>query len=93
MDSLQGPELLKEAAYVISFKITVSRFVQQHKALQLGDSVSLDFRGADCQLCFWGKPASAEQPTFGSLHIELGNIWVKLAPFEKMPQLYDHASL
>ena len=76
---------------MISFKITVSRFVQQYKALQLGDSLSLDFRGADCQLCFWGKPASAEQPCFGSLHIELGNIWVQLAPFERMPQLYDHA--
>ena len=88
----RAPQLLKEAAYVISFKITVSRFMQQHKALQLGDSVSLEFQGADCQLCFWGKPASEEQPYFGSLHIELGNLWVRLAPFEKMPQLYDHAS-
>ena len=35
----RGPQLLKEAAYVISFKITVSRFAQQHKALQLGDSL------------------------------------------------------
>ena len=87
----RAPELLKEAAYVISFKITVIRFVQQHKALQLGDSASLDFRGAGCQLCFWGKPASAEQPYFGSLRIELGNMWVQLAPFENMPQLYDRA--
>ena len=29
---------------------------------------------------------------FGSLHIELGNLWVRFAPFAKMPQLYDHAS-
>ena len=55
-------------------------------------SVSLELHGADCQLCFWGKPASEEQPYFGSLHIELGDIWVKLAPFEKTPQLCDHAS-
>ena len=88
----RAPQLLKEAAYVISFKLPVSRFMDQHKALQLGDSVSLEFQGADCQLCFWGKPDSEEQPTFGSLHIELGDIWVKLALFEKMPQLYDHAS-
>ena len=32
----RAPVLLKKAAYVISFKITVSCFVQQHKALQLG---------------------------------------------------------
>ena len=89
----RAPELLKEEAYVISFKITVSRFVAQHKALQLGHTITLDFRGADCQLCFWGKQqASEEQPLFGSLHIELGNLIVKLAAFDKMPQLYDSAS-
>ena len=71
----------------------VSRFVAQHKALQLGHTVTLDFRGADCQLCFWGKQqASAEQPLFGSLHIQLGDIVVKLAAFDKMLQLYDSAS-
>ena len=89
----RAPELLKEEAYVISFKITVSRFVAQHKALQLRNTVTLDFRGADCQLCFWGKQqASQEQPYFNSLHIELGNLIVKLAAFDKMPQLYDSAS-
>ena len=89
----RAPELLKEEAYVISFKITVSRFFAQHKALQLGHTVTLDFRGADCQLCFWGKQHEPEeQPFFGSLHIELGNLIVKLAAFDKMPQLYDSAS-
>ena len=89
----RAPELLTEEAYVISFKITVSRFVAQLKALQLGNTVTLDFQGADCQLCFWGKQQpSEEQPFFGSLHIELGNLWVRFAPFEKMPQLYDSAS-
>ena len=89
----RAPELLKEEAYVISFKFKVSRFVAQHKALQLGHTVALDFRGADCQLCFWGKQqASQQQPLFGSLHIQLGDIIVKLAAFDKMPQLYDSAS-
>ena len=89
----RAPELLKEEAYVISFKITVSCFVAQLKALQLDNTVTLDFRGADCQLCFWGKQQpSEEQPYFSSLHIQLGNLWVRLAPFEKLPQLYDSAS-
>ena len=43
----RAPELLKKL-YVISFTLTVSRFVAQRKALQLGDSATLDFRGADC---------------------------------------------
>ena len=54
----RAPELLKEEAYVISFKITVSRFVAQLKALQLGNPVTLDFRGADCQPCFLGQAAT-----------------------------------
>ena len=61
--------------------------------MQLGNTVTLNFRGADCQLCFWGKQQpSQEQPYFGSLRIELGNLIVRLAPFEKLPQLYDSAS-
>ena len=89
----RATELLKEEAYVISLNFPVSRFVAQPKALQLGNTITLDFRGADCQLCFWGKQqASQEQPCFGSLHIDIGNLIVKLAPFDKMPQLYESAS-
>ena len=89
----RAPELLKEEAYVISFKFKVNSFVAQHKALQLGQSITLDFRGADCQLCFWGKQqASQQQPTFSSLNIQLGDIIVKLSAFEKMEQLYETAS-
>ena len=78
----RAPELLKEEAYVINFKFEVSRFVAKHKALQLGHTVTLDFRGADCQLCFWGtQQAPQQQPLFGSLHIQLGDIIVKLCSF------------
>ena len=89
----RAPELLKEEAYVISFTIEVSRFVKQLKALKLENTVTLDFRGADCQLCFWGKELESEElPSFNSLHIELGPLIVRLAPFEKLPLLYHHAS-
>ena len=80
----RAPELSAEAAHVISFKFKVKSFAAKHKALQLGHTISLDFRGADCQLCFWGKQkASEHQPTFSSLSIQLGDVIVKLAAFER----------
>ena len=58
-------------------------------ALQLGH---LDFRGADCQLCFWGKQQLHQhQPTLSSLDIELGSVIV-IAAFEQIEQLYQSAS-
>ena len=89
----RAPGLAKEEAYVISFKFKVKSFAEKHKALQLGHTISLDFQGADCQLCFWGKQqASQHQPTFGSLNIQLGDVIVKLAAFEKIEQLYETTS-
>ena len=84
---------LQEAAYVISFKLKVKSFTAKHKALQLGHTISLDFRGSDCQLCFWGKQkASEHQPTFSSLNIKLSDVIVKLEAFEKLTQLYVTSS-
>ena len=89
----QAPELAAEAACVISFKFKVQSFAVKHKALQLGHTISLDFRGADCQLCFWGKQqASQHLPTFSSLNIKLGEVIFKLAAFEQIEQLYEKAS-
>ena len=87
--SLQRKQLTSSAS---AFK--VQSFAAKHKALQLGHTISLDFRGADCQLCFWGKrQASQHQPTFSSLNIKLGDVIVKLAAFEQIEQLYEKASL
>ena len=89
----QAPELAAEPAYIISFRFKVQSFAAKHKALQLGRTISLDFRGTDCQLCFWGRQqASQHQPTFSSLNIKLGDIIVKLAPFEKMEKFFQEAS-
>ena len=89
----RAPEHASEAAYVISFRFKVQSFVAKHKALKLGHTISLDFRSADCQRCFWGKQqASQHQPTFSSLDIKLGDIIVKLTAFEKIEQLYETAS-
>ena len=83
----------RRAAYVISFKLKIKSFAAKHKALQLGHTISLDFRGSDCQLCFWGKQkASEHQPTFSSLNIKLSDVIVKLDAFEKLTQLYVTSS-
>ena len=90
---MQSPELQKEASYVISFSFPIDSFIAQHKVLKLGQTVTLDYRGADCQLCFWGKQqASEEQPLFTDLQMVLGDIIVKLAPFDQMPELCNYAS-
>ena len=89
----RAPELLKEKAYLISLSFPVSKFVAHHKLMKLGDTVTLDFRRSDCQLCVWGKHlAGQRQPHLGSLHIRLGYLIVKLEPFDQMPKLYDSAS-
>ena len=89
----RAPELAAEPAYVINFRFKVPSFATKYKALQLGHSITLDFRGQDCQLCFWGKrQASQHQPTFSSLDIKLSDLIVKLAPFEKMDKLFQEAS-
>ena len=89
----RAPELAEEQAYVISFEFTVQSFAEQHKSLQLGHSLTLDSRGADCQLCFWGKQKLHEQqPTFSSLNIKLDSVMVKLRAFQQIEQLYQSAS-
>ena len=89
----RAPELAAEAACVISFKLKVKSFAAKHKVLQLGHTISLDFRGSDCQLCFWGKQkASEHQPTFSSLNIKLSEVIVKLDAFEKLTQPYVTSS-
>ena len=89
----RAPELAEEQAYAVSFKFSVQSFAEQHRTLQLGHSLTLDFRGADCQHCFWGKQKLHEhQPAFSSLNIELGSVMVKLGAFQQIEQLYQSAS-
>ena len=89
----RAPELLSETAYVINFRLKVKSFSESVAALKLRNNITLDFRGADCQLCLWGKQrASEEQPSFSILGIQLGAVVVQLSPFEHIEQLYHTAS-
>ena len=85
----RAPELGSETAYVISFRFNVKSFSETIAALKLRNTITLDFRGADCQLCLWGKQrASEEHPSFATLGIQLGQVVIQLPPFEQMEQLY-----
>ena len=89
----RAPELGSETAYVISFRFNVKSFSETIAALKLRNTITLDFRGADCQLCLWGKQrASEEHPSFTTLGIQLGQVVIQLPPFEQMEQLYLTAS-
>ena len=81
----RAPELLSETAYVISFRLSVTSFSEKIASLRLRNSITVDFRGADCQLCLWGKQrASEEQPSFSTLGLQLGEMVVQLSPLEQM---------
>ena len=83
LDSLPSTRACSRSSLRHQLPLQGQSFAAKHKALKLGHTISLDFRGADCQLCFWGKQqASQHQPTFSSLDIKLGDIIVKLAAFE-----------
>ena len=89
----RAPELGSETAYVISFRLSVTSFSETVAALKLRNSVTLDFRGADCQLCLWGtQRASEEHPSFSTLGLQLGAMVVQLSPFDLMEELYTTAS-
>ena len=73
--------------------MNVKSFSETIAALKLRNTITLDFRGADCQLCLWGKQrASEEHPSFTTLSIQLGQVVIQLPPFEQMEQLYLTAS-
>ena len=81
----RAPELLSKTAYVINLRLKVKSFSESVAALKLRNNITVDFRGADCQLCLWGKQrASEEQPSFSILGIQLGAMVVQLSPFEQI---------
>ena len=49
-DKLSG-----QAAYMVSLDLDPAGFVASAAFMKLGQTVSLDYRASDTQLCFWGK--------------------------------------
>ena len=57
--------------------------------MELGATISLDHRGQDCQLVFWGKLASeASQPSLQHLHVKVAPYIFKMPSFDSMVSLF-----
>ena len=67
------PKLAEQEAFMMSFDLEPASFAASASAMQLGGTVSLDYRGADTQLVWWGKLSpSASQPSLQQLGVSLG---------------------
>ena len=63
-------------------EVDVPAFSKAVQSLQLGSTVTLDHRGSDCQLAFWGKLAEgASQPSLKELQIEVSAYIFQLETF------------
>ena len=61
--------------------------------MELGSTVSLDYRGADTQLVWWGKLSpSASQPSLQKLGVTVGAFIWKIPSFSSLDHLFSTAS-
>ena len=82
-------KLASEPAYLMSFELQPTSFSQAVAAMELGASISLDCRGQDCQLVFWGKLApEASQPSLQQLHVKVAPFIFKMPSFDSMESLF-----
>ena len=88
-DKLSG-----QAAYMVSLDLDPEGFVASAAYMKLGQTVSLDYRASDTQLCFWGKlDPKDSQPSFKHLGVDLGDFVWKLPSFTSLQKhLYNTAS-
>ena len=88
-DKLSG-----QASYTVSLDIEPESFTYTSSFMQLGQTVTLDYRASDTQLCFWGKlDPSKSQPDFEQLGVEVGSFVWKLGSFKELEKhLYHSAS-
>ena len=73
----------------MSFELQPASFSQAVAAMELGASISLDYRGQDCQLVLWGKLSpEASQPSLKQLHVTVGAYIYKMPSFDSMESLF-----
>ena len=86
-------QLGAEPAYMMSFELDVASFSQATADMELGATVSLDHRGQDCQLVFWGKLAEgALQPSLKQLHVKVSAYIFKMESFASIDNLFTSCS-
>ena len=75
---------------MMSFDLEPASFAASASAMELGGTVSLDYRGADTQLVWWGKLSpSASQPSLQKLGVSLGAYIYKIPSFSSLENLFN----
>ena len=73
----------------MSFELQPASFSQAVVDIELGATISLDYRGQDCQLVFWGKLApEASQPSLQQLRVKVAPYIFKMPSFDSMSSLF-----
>ena len=73
----------------MSFELQPAAFSQAVADMELGASISLDYRGQDCQLVLWGKLSpEASQPSLKQLHVKVAPYIFKMPSFDSMESLF-----
>ena len=87
------PKLAEQEAFMMSFDLEPASFAASASAMELGGTVSLDYRGADTQLVWWGKLSpSASQPSLQQLGVSLGAYIYKIPSFSSLDHLFSSSS-
>ena len=82
-------QLGAEPAYMVSFELEIASFSQAVADMELGATISLDHRGQDCQLVFWGKLSpEASQPSLKQLHVKWHLTSSRCQSFDSMDSLF-----
>ena len=83
-------KLASQAAFMMSFDLEPASFAASVAELELGASVSLDYRGADTQLVWWGKLSpQAFQPSLQKLGVTTGAFIYKIPSFDSLDSLFS----
>ena len=73
----------------MSFDLQPASFAASVAAMELGASISLDYRGADTQLVWWGKLSpAAPQPSLQQLGVKVGAFIYKIPSFSSLDSLF-----
>ena len=83
-------KLASQAAFMMSFDLEPASFAASVAEMELGASISLDYRGADTQLVWWGKLSpSASQPSLQQLGVTVGAFIYKIPSFDSLDSLFS----
>ena len=86
------PKLAEQEAFMMSFDLEPASFAASASAMELGGTVSLDYRGADTQLVWWGKLSPSASQSLQQLGVSLGAYIYKIPSFSSLEHLFSSSS-